>query len=169
MSVDISGTSWDQCVSMVQYCFTSMETRRLVRTDSQGRPPRLSHSSWTIVNSLPRRYLLKRSAKSPAIDSEWNNGVTVIVSAAGITASQSPYFSGLSFSKRSMKDQITTNLSDLCLNQVDSPRGSGHTMEVGLADNPMLFRWVPLSLSPSAVPLSFLFPFCHFLSLCCYF
>ena len=47
MSVDILGTSWDQCRSMVQYSFTSTETRRLVRTDSQGRPPRLSHSSWT--------------------------------------------------------------------------------------------------------------------------
>ena len=48
MSVDILGTSWDQCRSMVQYSFTSMETRRLVRTDSPGRPPRLSHSSWTM-------------------------------------------------------------------------------------------------------------------------
>ena len=26
-----------------------METRRLVRTDSPGHPPRLSHSSWTII------------------------------------------------------------------------------------------------------------------------
>ena len=48
MSADILGTSWDQCRSMVQYSFTSTETRRLVRTDSPGRPPRLSHSSWTI-------------------------------------------------------------------------------------------------------------------------
>ena len=49
MSVDILGTSWDQCRSMVQYSFTSTETRRLVRTDSPGRPPRLSHSSWTMI------------------------------------------------------------------------------------------------------------------------
>ena len=28
--------------------FTSTETRRLVRTDSSGRPPRLSHSSLTL-------------------------------------------------------------------------------------------------------------------------
>ena len=28
--------------------FTSMKTRRFVRTDSPGRPPRLSHSSWTM-------------------------------------------------------------------------------------------------------------------------
>ena len=49
MSVDILGTSWDQCRSMVQYCFTSTETIRLARTDSPGRPPRLSHSSWTMV------------------------------------------------------------------------------------------------------------------------
>ena len=33
---------------MVQYSCTSTETRRLVRTDSPGRPPRLSHSFWTI-------------------------------------------------------------------------------------------------------------------------
>jgi len=48
MSVDILGTSCDQCRSMVQYSFTSKDTRRLVRTDSPGRPPRLSHSSWTM-------------------------------------------------------------------------------------------------------------------------
>ena len=29
-------------MSTVQYCFTSTETIRLVRTDSPGRPPRLS-------------------------------------------------------------------------------------------------------------------------------
>ena len=45
MSVDILGTSRDQCVSMVQYCFTSTATIRLVRKESPGRPPRLSHSS----------------------------------------------------------------------------------------------------------------------------
>ena len=49
MSADILGTSWDQCISMVQYCFTSTETIRLVRTDSPGRPPQLSHSSWTVI------------------------------------------------------------------------------------------------------------------------
>ena len=49
MSVDILGTSWDQCRSIVQYSFTSTETRRLVRTDSPGRPPRLLHSSWTMT------------------------------------------------------------------------------------------------------------------------
>ena len=49
MSVDILGTSWDECVSMVQYCFTSTETIRFVRTESPGRPPRLSHSSWTLT------------------------------------------------------------------------------------------------------------------------
>ena len=38
---------------MVQYSFMSTETMRLVRTDSPGRPPRLSHSSWT-MNSLLR-------------------------------------------------------------------------------------------------------------------
>ena len=48
MSVDILGTSWDQCRSIIQYSFTSTETRRLVRTDSPGQPSRLSHSSWTM-------------------------------------------------------------------------------------------------------------------------
>ena len=41
------GTSCDWCRSTVQYSFMSMKTRRLVRMDSPGRPPRLSHSSWT--------------------------------------------------------------------------------------------------------------------------
>ena len=60
----LSGTSWDQCVSMVQYYFTSTETVRLVRTDSPGWPPRLSHSSWTMValffskNQLYRKFQL---------------------------------------------------------------------------------------------------------------
>ena len=35
--------------SMVQYSFMSMEARRLVRTDSPGQPPRLSHSSRTMT------------------------------------------------------------------------------------------------------------------------
>ena len=53
MSADILGTSWDtQCRSMVQYSLTSTETRRLVRTDSPGRPPRLSHSSWTMSSTF---------------------------------------------------------------------------------------------------------------------
>ena len=56
MSVDIFGTIWDQCRSMVQYCFTSTETRKLVRTDSPGRPPRLSHSSWTMNSCLNQEW-----------------------------------------------------------------------------------------------------------------
>ena len=59
MSVDILGTSRDQCRSTVQYSFTSTETRRLVRTDSPGRPPRLSLSSWTMTLSLPERSCIK--------------------------------------------------------------------------------------------------------------
>ena len=46
--VDILGTNCDRCVCMVQCCFTSTETIRLIRTGSSGRPPRLSHSSWTL-------------------------------------------------------------------------------------------------------------------------
>ena len=49
MSADVLGTSRDQRRSMVQYNFTSTETRRLVRTGSPGRPPRLSYSSWTMT------------------------------------------------------------------------------------------------------------------------
>ena len=47
--VDILGTNCDQCLSMGQCCFTSTETVRLIRTDSPGRPPRLSHSSWPLI------------------------------------------------------------------------------------------------------------------------
>ena len=50
MSVDIL-TSWDQCRSIVQYSFMSTKTRRLARMDSPGWPPRLSHSSWTLLPS----------------------------------------------------------------------------------------------------------------------
>ena len=32
----------------VQCCFTSTETIRIIRDGSPGRPPRLSHSSWTL-------------------------------------------------------------------------------------------------------------------------
>ena len=65
MSVDILGTSWDQCKSMVQYSFTSTETVRLVMTDSPARPPRLSHCSWTMCSqSLARTGTnLRRCAK----------------------------------------------------------------------------------------------------------
>ena len=52
MSVDLLGTSCDQCQSMVQYSFTSTETIRLVRTDSPGRPPRHSHTSCTMYNLI---------------------------------------------------------------------------------------------------------------------
>ena len=36
MSVDILGTNCDQCMSMVQYCFTSTETIRLIRDGGKG-------------------------------------------------------------------------------------------------------------------------------------
>ena len=47
--VDILGTNCDQRLSMVQCCFTSTETVRFIRTGNPGRPPRLSHSSWTLI------------------------------------------------------------------------------------------------------------------------
>ena len=42
---------------MVQYCFTSTETRRLVRTASPGRPPRLPHSSRTMSSAKCTRVI----------------------------------------------------------------------------------------------------------------
>ena len=39
MWVGILGTNCDRCRSMVQCCFTSTETVRLIRTESPGRPP----------------------------------------------------------------------------------------------------------------------------------
>ena len=33
---------------LIQCCFASTETMRLIRDGSPGRPPRLSHSSWTL-------------------------------------------------------------------------------------------------------------------------
>ena len=50
MSVDILGTNCCQCRSMVQCCFMSTETVRLIRTESPGQPPGLSHSSWNLLS-----------------------------------------------------------------------------------------------------------------------
>ena len=48
MSVDILGTNCDQCLSMVQCCFTSTETVRLIMTESTGRSPRLLSHEWGV-------------------------------------------------------------------------------------------------------------------------
>ena len=48
MSVDILGTNCDHCGRTVQCCFTFTETVRVIRTESLGRPLRLSYSSWTL-------------------------------------------------------------------------------------------------------------------------
>ena len=45
-------TNCDQCLSMVQCCFTSTETVRLIRAESPEWPPRLSHSSWTLSEKV---------------------------------------------------------------------------------------------------------------------
>ena len=47
MSVDILGTNWSvpKHGSLLLY---GLRTVRLIRTESPGRPPRLSHSSWTL-------------------------------------------------------------------------------------------------------------------------
>ena len=52
MSTDILGANCDQCVCMVQCWFTSTETIRFIRARSPGRPPRLSHSSWSLRDSV---------------------------------------------------------------------------------------------------------------------
>ena len=49
MSDDRLGTSWGQCRCMVQYCFTSTETIRLVRTDSPGPTLRASFSGTFLL------------------------------------------------------------------------------------------------------------------------
>ena len=48
---------------MVQCSFTSTETRRLVRTDSPGRPPRLSHS-YVLSSPHPPTHIHIRAGKS---------------------------------------------------------------------------------------------------------
>ena len=58
MSVGILGTNCDQCRSTVLCCFTSTETVRLFRMESPGRPPRLSHSSWTMSGDILLQVLL---------------------------------------------------------------------------------------------------------------
>ena len=65
MSSDVSWHIRDKLWPMrstVQQFFTSTETRRLVRTDSPGRPPRLSHSSWTMMKAWFRDRLYIRRA-----------------------------------------------------------------------------------------------------------
>ena len=54
MSFDILGTNCDQCLSMVQGCFTATETVRLIRTESPaGRPPQ-STFTQLLPNSVER-------------------------------------------------------------------------------------------------------------------
>ena len=65
MSVDILWTSCDQCRSMVQQFFTSTETRRLVRTDSSGRPPRLSHRASRFGLAVSRGTSIRIGFGSP--------------------------------------------------------------------------------------------------------
>ena len=52
--VDILGTNCDQCLSMVQCCFTSTETVRLIRTGE----PRTATSTLTLLLNSDRDQLL---------------------------------------------------------------------------------------------------------------
>ena len=71
--VDILGTSFDQCMCMVQCCFTSTETVRLIRTGSPGRPPQLSHSSWTLMcdDVFVTFFLIVFSARTAYLTASW--------------------------------------------------------------------------------------------------
>ena len=51
---DILGANCDQWVNMVQCCFMSTETIRLIKT---GRPSRHSHSSWALKSFAGRLFL----------------------------------------------------------------------------------------------------------------
>ena len=57
MSVDILGTNFDQCLSMVQCCFTSTETVRLIRTEIFTQ----------LLNSEKRRRRRRRSRSGATI------------------------------------------------------------------------------------------------------
>ena len=78
MLVDILGTNCDQCLSTLQCCFTSTEIIRLIRTESPGRPPRLSHSSWTLERTeLLCFYIVRccsQSQHSPTVSTGLRKG-----------------------------------------------------------------------------------------------
>ena len=67
--VDILGTNCDQCVCMVQCCFTSTETIRLIGDWSPGRPPRLSHSSRALRPPPAPRTINTEVVRSQAVQS----------------------------------------------------------------------------------------------------
>ena len=67
--VDILGTNCDQCVCMVQCCFTSSETIRLIRDGSPGWPPRLSHSSGALRPPPAPRTINTEVVRSQAVQS----------------------------------------------------------------------------------------------------
>ena len=52
---EVAEMAWGEEPGMVQYSFTSTETRRLVKTDSSERPPQLSHSSLTMSKQAAQR------------------------------------------------------------------------------------------------------------------
>ena len=69
MSSDVSC----QCLSLVQCCFTSTETVRLIRTESPRRSPQLSHSSWTLtVMPFHRNSSLSKIFNTPVNVSIWH-------------------------------------------------------------------------------------------------
>ena len=65
MSVDILGTSWDQCPSMVQYSFTSTETRRLVRTVTSTLTQLLNYDEASYLLSRDLWYILEHAELLP--------------------------------------------------------------------------------------------------------
>ena len=71
---DILGTNCDQCLSMVQCCFTSTKTVRLIWTKSLGWPPQLSRGSWirmTESRSMSRSRLWLTQDPGPDPGYDW--------------------------------------------------------------------------------------------------
>ena len=58
-----------QCVCMVQCCFKSSETIRLIRDGSSGRPPRLSQSSGALRPPPAPRTINTEVVRSQAVQS----------------------------------------------------------------------------------------------------
>ena len=58
---------------MVQCCFTSTETIRLIRTGSPGRPPRLSHTAPELCGDVLGRRLKRMYETVPTVVDNGDN------------------------------------------------------------------------------------------------
>ena len=62
VELHVLGCRWTYYGQIVTNAEASAETVRLIRTESPGRPPRLSHSSWTLNQELPAFFHFKGRA-----------------------------------------------------------------------------------------------------------